>query len=181
MAALLVQGPDLACQVRTPFRVSARPSNWPAGSAELLHLESLERSLISGLLIYQVHSYTELLTSNPAQHAPQAAVDHVVEEIQRTPDRGYTVAGLARIAGASARSLQYAFHEQYGTTLMRYLRQVRLDRAREDLAQAHGTVADIAYYWGSTNPDRFARAYRDRFGELPADTLEAGRTPKTRH
>jgi hypothetical protein len=101
----------------------------PRGPAELRHLESLERSLISGLLISQVHSYTELLTSNSAQPAPRAAVDHVAEEIQRTPDRGYTVADLARIAGTSARSLQYAFHEQYGTTPMRYLRQVRLDRS----------------------------------------------------
>ena len=54
------------------------------------------------------------------------------------------LADLARVAGTSARSLQYAFREQYGTTPTRYLRQVRLDRARDDLAQAHGSVADIA-------------------------------------
>jgi AraC-like DNA-binding protein len=153
----------------------------PRGPAELRHLESLERSLISGLLVSQVHSYTDLLTADPARPAPQAAVDRVVEEIQRAPDRDYTVADLARIAGTSARSLQYAFHDQHGTTPMRYLRQVRLDRAREDLAQAHGSVADIACYWGFTNPGRFARAYRDRFGEFPADTLDAGRTPRARH
>jgi AraC-like DNA-binding protein len=93
------------------------------------------------------------------------------------PDRGNTVADLARLAGISARSLRYAFHGQYGTTPMRYLRQVRLDRAREDLSRAHGSVADIAYYWGFANLSRFARAYRDRFGEFPAATLKAGRPP----
>ncbi len=153
----------------------------PRGTAELRHLESLERALISGLLISQAHSYTGQLTSDPPQRTPRTAVDRVVEEIQRAPDRGYTVADLARLAGTSARSLHYAFHEQHGTTPMRYLRQVRLDRAREDLAQAHGTVADIAYYWGFTNLSRFARAYRDRFGEFPAATLDAGRAPRTRH
>lgn len=61
------------------------------------------------------------------------------------PDRGYTLADLARLAGTSARSLQYGFQERYGTTPMRYLRQVRLDRARDDLAQAYGSVADVAY------------------------------------
>jgi transcriptional regulator GlxA family with amidase domain len=127
-----------------------------------------------------VHSYTESLTADPAHRTPRAAVDRVVEEIQRAPDRGYTIADLARIAGTSARSLQYAFHGQYGTTTMRYLRQVRLDRAREDLAHAHGTVADIACCWGFTNPGRFARAYRDRFGELPAETRQAGLPPKAR-
>jgi AraC-like DNA-binding protein len=153
----------------------------PRGPAELRHLESLERALISGLLISQAHSYTEQLTSDPPQRTPRTGVDRVVEEIQRAPDRGYTVADLARLAGTSARSLHYAFHEQHGTTPMRYLRQVRLDRAREDLVQAHGTVADIAYYWGFTNLSRFARAYRDRFGEFPAATLDAGRAPRTRH
>jgi transcriptional regulator GlxA family with amidase domain len=127
-----------------------------------------------------VHSYTEQLTSDPPQHTPQAAIDRVIDEIQRAPDRDYTVADLARIAGTSARSLQYAFHERCGTTPMRYLRQVRLDRAREDLAQAHGSVADIAYYWGFTNPGRFAHAYLDRFGEFPAKTLGAGRTSRAR-
>ena len=100
----------------------------------------------------------------------------MVEEIQRAPDRGYTLADLARVAGISARSLQYGFQERHGTTPMRYLRQVRLDRARDDLAQAHGSVADIAYHWGFTNLGRFARAYRDRFGEFPTATLDGVRT-----
>jgi transcriptional regulator GlxA family with amidase domain len=156
-------------------RARRRP---PRGTAGLRHLETLERSLISGLLIAQAHSYTDQLISDPPQRTPQTAMDRVVEEIQRAPHRGYTVADLARIAGTSARSLHYAFHGQYGTTPMRYLRQVRLDRAREDLAHAHGTVADIAYYWGFTNLSRFARAYRDRFGEFPAATLDAGRSPR---
>ena len=152
-------------------------------AAELRHLESLERSLISGLLISQVHSYTEQLATDTPRRAPQTAIDRVVEEIQRAPDREYTLADLAKVAGTSARRLQYGFQERYGTTPMRYLRQVRLDRARDDLAQAylaqaHGSVsvADVAYHWGFTNLGRFARAYRDRFGEFPAATLDGGRT-----
>lgn len=60
---------------------------------------------------------------------------------------------------------------------MQYLRGVRLDRAREDLQAGVGTVSDIAYQWGFTNLGRFARAYRERFGELPSDTLGPGLTP----
>jgi len=116
-------------------------------------------------------SGTSQATDTP-QRAPQTAIDRVVEEIQRAPDRGYTLADLARLAGISARSLQYGFQERHGITPMRYLRQIRLDRAHDDLAQAHGSVADVAYHWGFTNLGRFARAYRDRFGEFPAATLD---------
>jgi transcriptional regulator GlxA family with amidase domain len=105
----------------------------------------------------------------------------VVDEIERTPDRGYPIADLARLAGTSARSLQYAFQDRYGISPMRYLRQVRLDRAHDDLAQATGSVAALAYHWGFTNPSRFARAYRDRFGELPGGTLDGGRSTSSRH
>jgi transcriptional regulator GlxA family with amidase domain len=107
-------------------------------------------------------------------------LDRVLEEIEQTPDRGYTVADLARLSGMSARSLQYAFQERYQLTPMQYLRQVRLDRVHDDLVEGTGTVADIASYWGFTNPSRFARAYRDRFRELPAATLENGRAARIR-
>lgn len=147
-----------------------------ADGPPLRHLELLERSLISGLLVSQSHSYSEQLTADPAKSAPRSALDRVLDEIERAPDRGYTVADLARLAGTSARSLQYAFQERFEVSPMQYLRQVRLDRVHDDLTQGVGTVADVASYWGFTNPGRFARSYRDRFGEFPAATLDAGRS-----
>ncbi|MET8979369.1 AraC family transcriptional regulator [Streptomyces sp. NPDC004539] len=140
------------------------------------HQELLERSLVTGLLLSQPHSYTEQLLAGTPPPVHHGALDRVVEEIERAPDRGYTVADLARLAGTSARSLQYAFRERYQVTPMQFVRQVRLDRAHDDLAQGAGTVADTAAYWGFTNPSRFARAYRDRFGEFPAATLAAARS-----
>ena len=142
------------------------------------HLESLERSLVSGLLVSQTHSYTDALSTDPVQRAPRGALARVVEEIGRAPDRNYGLADLAKLAGISARSLQYSFLEQYGTSPMRYLRHIRLDRAREDLCQRNGSVADIAYYWGFTNLGRFAQAYREKFGELPAATLASAPRPQ---
>jgi AraC-like DNA-binding protein len=150
--------------------------NIPGGRRYPRHQELLERSLISALLLCQPHSYTEQLLTDPQRPAPRGALDRVVEEIERAPDRGYTVADLAELSGVSARSLQYAFRERYQVSPMQFLRQVRLDRAHDDLAQGAGSVADIAAYWGFTNPSRFARAYRDRFGEFPAATLDAARS-----
>jgi AraC-like DNA-binding protein len=147
----------------------------PTDPVHLHHLELLERSLISGLLLAQPHSYTEELDTGRSRRPAAGALDRVVEQIQQTPDRSYTVADLAALSGMSARSLQYAFQQRYQLTPMQYLRQVRLDRVHDDLAAGEGTVADIATYWCFTNPSRFARAYRDRFGDLPATTLATTR------
>jgi AraC-like DNA-binding protein len=134
------------------------------------HLELLERGLVSGLLVSQDHSYSEELTAAPVRQVPRTALDRVTEAIQRAPDREYSLADLARLAGTSARSLQYSFQERYGISPMRYLRQVRLDRVHHDLEQGAGTVTEVACHWGFTNPGRFASAYRERFGESPTAT-----------
>ena len=58
---------------------------------------------------------------------------------------------------------------------MGYLRQVRLDRAHQDLLAADPTagitVAAIARRWGFSRPDRFAAAYRTAYGRPPRHTL----------
>jgi AraC-like DNA-binding protein len=82
---------------------------------------------------------------------------------------------VAAAAGTSARALQYGFRRHLGTTPLGYLRRVRLEHSRRDLQagdRAHGeTVSTIAARWGFSNAGRFAAAYREAFGESPADTL----------
>ncbi|WP_442875877.1 helix-turn-helix domain-containing protein [Amycolatopsis sp. NBC_01488] len=64
---------------------------------------------------------------------------------------------------------------------MRHLREVRLDRVRDDLVAARDVsgarVTPIAARWGFTHMSRFATAYRQKFGEAPSITLRRS----TRH
>jgi transcriptional regulator GlxA family with amidase domain len=82
---------------------------------------------------------------------------------------------IARAAGLSPRALQAAFRRHLGTTPLGYLRCVRLELAHQDL-QAAGhddgeTVSEIAGRRGFVQLSRFARDYRERYGELPRRTL----------
>jgi len=142
------------------------------GPPALRHVQLLERSLISGLLLSQPHTYTDALRGEPRAAAPTSSLDRVVEAITTSPEQPYTLADLCRIASLSARSLQYAFHERFNLTPMQFLRQVRLDRSFEDLKDGRGSVSDIAFNWGFSNLGRFARTYQQRFGELPSTTAE---------
>ncbi|MFN3642866.1 MAG: AraC family transcriptional regulator [Gemmobacter sp.] len=80
---------------------------------------------------------------------------------------------IARAAGVSARGLQAAFRAHRGTTPLGFWRDMRLDRARADLAAGvpGTTVTDVALRWGFQHFGRFAEIYRARFGETPRDTL----------
>ena len=123
----------------------------------------------------QRHTLTEALHAGSTGRVPRSALDAVVEAMETAPDRAYSLSDLSTLSGLSARSLQYAFQERYGVSPMRYLRRVRLDRAREDLRRGNGSVAEIASYWGFSNLGRFARAYQQQFGEFPSVTRRPDR------
>jgi AraC-like DNA-binding protein len=92
---------------------------------------------------------------------------------------GHDIGAVDIAAGAhvTPRAVQYAFQRQLGTTPLAYLRQVRLDRARQELraaSPAQATVTGIASRWGFPSPSRFTAHYRAAYGELPRDTLRHG-------
>jgi AraC-like DNA-binding protein len=55
---------------------------------------------------------------------------------------------------------------------MRYLRNARMERVREELLRGETveTITEIALRWGFSEPGRFSVAYRERFGERPSET-----------
>lgn len=78
---------------------------------------------------------------------------------------------LARAACVSARSLQVHCKRRHGVSPMRWLRDLRLDVAREELQRSRNIpVIDVAAICGFGHLGRFAAYYRNRFGELPRDT-----------
>jgi AraC-like DNA-binding protein len=134
------------------------------------HLESL---LVEGLLLAQPHNYTDALDEPRRPPAPPS-VREAVELMRSRPEQPWTTAALARSVAVSARSLQDGFARWIGVPPTRYLRDVRLDRVHEDLQSADphtATVSQVAGRWGFLYLSRFAAAYREKFGESPAETL----------
>jgi AraC-like DNA-binding protein len=85
---------------------------------------------------------------------------------------------LCERMGYSAESLRLMFGEFLGVPPMRYAKIERLHECRRRLAEADGSkrsVAWIASHLGfTTSLGRFAREYRELFGELPSETLRKG-------
>ncbi len=104
----------------------------------------------------------------PVANRLRDAVRFVEEHADERP----SVSRIATACGLSERGLQEVFARTMGTSPRRFLRDHRLDRVRDELLQgADQTVSAIAGRWGFTNPGRFARDYRERFGEDPGATL----------
>ncbi|KQO84172.1 hypothetical protein ASF17_01085 [Frigoribacterium sp. Leaf263] len=97
-----------------------------------------------------------------------------VEYVHASAHQPITPADIARAAGMHTRTLQQAMNDHLGASPMNYLRQVRLDKAHDELVSSsrdEALVSDIARRWGFGNLGRFSAAYVKRFGEYPRDTL----------
>ena len=77
---------------------------------------------------------------------------------------------VAAHVGISMRSLQAGFRQWRGTQPHIYLRNIRLQGARQDLRAGEASVTDVALRYGFANLGRFSAYYRAAFGELPSDT-----------
>jgi len=144
-------------------------------AATTLGAAALSDCLIDAFLMTTGHPEREALEADAPPCLPRA-VRLAVELIEASPAAPLTAAELARRVHVSARSLQRGFARHLGTSPMEYLRDVRLQRAREELRRAapgETTVAAVAAAWGFAHLGRFAVTYRERFGEPPSATLRA--------
>lgn len=94
-----------------------------------------------------------------------------LRELQTFLDSGQADAlsldAIARQVGINANSLQRQFRAVFGTTVFDYLREARLQRARQALERDGITVGQAAMVAGYTSAANFATAYRRRFGLAP--------------
>jgi AraC-like DNA-binding protein len=132
-------------------------------------IDELEDTFLAYFLTCNDHSYRGQLLEPPAQAAPRH-VTMVEEYIAANWDKPFTVEDIARITDISARTIYATFslHRGYGPKT--FLRQVRLNKARELLRQGRYDVATVARMCCFPSAGRFARYYRAAFGELPSDT-----------
>jgi AraC-like DNA-binding protein len=135
------------------------------------------RLLVSTLLFAHRHNYSAAL-ARPTSPARPRAVREVMELIEAHPERPYSASDLAAHANVSLRALQAAFRREHGMSPMAYLTHVRLGRVHADLMEgspASCSATEVAFRWGFTHLGRFSRAYRQKYGVSPSDTLRRGR------
>lgn len=138
------------------------------------HLEEL---VIATLLTAQRHTLSENLIRSPAS-AGTIFVSRVAEYICAEAAAEITVHDLVAVSGVSARSLFRGFRAARGVSPMAFLKQIRLERVREELSQGvdgDGGVTETALKWGFNHLGNFSRDYALRFGELPSQTLRRSR------
>lgn len=105
--------------------------------------------------------------------------ERACQYIDKNLSRPLSISAITRASCTSQRSLYRAFHKVFGETPQSYVRKLRLNRIRRDLAsrgEASCTVAMLANRWGVSELGRLSSEYRELFGELPSRTRWRFRT-----
>ena len=163
-------GPALL-MARLLRRLDETPA-YPAPYAAMLERRLQEATLLE-LLLGWPHSHARYLQQ---PDAPRGATERALAFIHAHADEVLTLTQIAQAADVGVRALTRGFERRLGVSPMRYLLHCRLDRVRTDLldASSSASVTDIALRWGFGNLGDFAARYRERFGELPRQSLRRG-------
>ncbi|MFE9597936.1 AraC family transcriptional regulator [Streptomyces hokutonensis] len=127
------------------------------------------RCIVTALLLAQPHSHTRELRDSPQSGHPRS-LRAALAFIDTHLSERLTLGDIAAAANCSPRTISSAFGDRLGLSPMSYVRNLRLDRIREDILNSTDPVGTVAYRWGASHLGRFAGEYRDRFNELPSDT-----------
>jgi len=130
--------------------------------------------LLSGLLYCLDHNYRQELSGLTVARSPgyvrraqRFMAENLTEEV--TPE------DVAEAVGVSARALFAGFKTALSTTPMRYLKDLRLAAVHERLLKlepGEQTVTTVAMEYGFDHMGWFCADYKEKFGELPRETLQ---------
>lgn len=137
--------------------------------------EHVERLILDLMLQSLPNNHSHLL-SHPEPAIRPRHVRHAAEYVHAHSADAITLEALVTASGVSQRSLHAGFRKYYGVSPLTYVRNVRLDLARLRLKQQGAgdvSVTTVALDCGFTHLSKFSGAYKERFGELPSETLRS--------
>lgn len=92
----------------------------------------------------------------------------VRDQIVLAPSNDYKLEELAATAGMGVTALKGKFPLLFGRPVISFLRDVRLDRAREGIERGDLSVTEASAQAGYKHVSTFSAAFRKRFGSAPS-------------
>jgi transcriptional regulator GlxA family with amidase domain len=98
-------------------------------------------------------------------------VDHRIQEIlnriENDISQQFVIGDLAMSVNLSTSRLQHLFKQELQTNIVKYINNLRLEKARELLETSHFHVKEIRMRIGVTNESHFQRDFKQKFGASP--------------
>ena len=148
--------------------------------------DEADRRVLTPLYLREL-TYRILQRDNPARvllfaatQTVGTAVDAAIEHLCTHLAEPLTVATLARQVNLSPSAFTRVFRDATGSSPYQYLKQARLNRARELLLEARLNVADVGRAVGYCSTSHFIKEFSKGFGATPGQVASLGLSSSTR-
>jgi AraC-like DNA-binding protein len=105
-------------------------------------------------------------------------IAHVITAMERNLDGRLTVAALAEAVTLSPSRLSVLFRRETGVTPVRYLRTLRMERARLLLERTFLSVKEVMAFVGVNDPSHFTRDFSRHHGVAPSRIRQSNWAPE---
>ncbi|WP_164513260.1 helix-turn-helix domain-containing protein [Thiosocius teredinicola] len=145
--------------------------------ASSLAFEQAAISLLSAFLDELQGQLGQAASQAPAMRVADAGASRLKQRIDDCLSQCHTLQEIAASLGMSSSTLQRRFKGSYGTTVIDYIRQRRLEIARYALAVQGVSIGEAAYLAGYKHPSNFVTAFKKHFAVTPAQLVKSHRQP----
>ncbi|WP_010135552.1 helix-turn-helix domain-containing protein [Ochrovirga pacifica] len=125
----------------------------------------LEAKLTELILV----ALTKPVSVKKEETSKQLQLEKVAEHIRKHLKKELNIADLSLLAGMNTSSFKRNFKQYFGTTVFKYITQLRIQKATELITQQDSTVAEASYEVGYKNPQHFTVAFKKVKGFLPSE------------
>ncbi|NEP44946.1 MAG: helix-turn-helix transcriptional regulator, partial [Okeania sp. SIO2H7] len=137
------------------------------GITKQIYLESKVLELIALQFAQLKESDRPISTSSCLQPGDIDRIHHAKNILEENLEDPPSLLELARKVGINDYKLKRGFREVFGTTAFGYLQKVRMERAKNLLAEQMLSVGGVAQNVGYRSQSRFCDAFKRHFGVTP--------------
>lgn len=131
-----------------------------------LYFESLVNELFClqwESMLHKPHDNTGIKLRTSDIEKLKYAANILSQSYQQPP----TLEQLARIAQLNEYKLKAGFKQFFGTSILTYTQNLRMEKAQRLIKETDKTMSEIAYELGYAHSQHFQRAFRKKFGVPP--------------
>lgn len=137
------------------------------GMTRILQIESKIYHLLSMHLEMHDKYYENTIQPSSLLTEELKTIKLLAQQIDEEPSRQYSLNQLSQDSGLSQAKLQDGFRFLYLRTVNEYIRQVRLEAARELMNKSDLNISQIVYSLGLTSRSYFSKIFKEKYGLTP--------------
>lgn len=157
----------LAC--RSAIKGGLPPSiSYPLAGIYIQQAERLtEMDAITSLTGQAIIDFTNRVGSSLMPPNVDSTLYHAVQYIRKNTNQNISVSDVANHVGFSRSYLSRKFKREFGFEVSVYIRQCKLEEAKDLLAYSNKTISEISNFLCFSSQSHFQRAFKDQFGITP--------------